>query len=327
MRWLGTRVYRPAGVRGAKTGWPAKQGSPTGPSEGYAAWLVAPPTNSRARQAADFRLDGQRLAYSTYGEGERTTVLLPGLLLSQKMQAPLASRLAARGNRVITMDPLGHGASSRPRDSWRYSMSAFARQTVALLDHLELDRAVVGGTSLGANISLEIAAQAPERLAGMIVEMPVLDNAIPACGAAFTPLLFALKFGEPAMRALARGARVVPRGPLPFLAEIGLDWISQDPAPSAAVLGGILYGRVAPDHNERCRFQTPALVIGHPRDPLHPFSDAGMLASELPNGRLVNAHSVFELRVRPERLTAKIAAFVDRCWDTAAGSSAAAAVA
>lgn len=276
---------------------------------------------------AHFRLDGQRLAYTIYGEGSRTTVLLPGLLLSQKMQVPLARRLAARGNRVVTMDPLGHGESSRPRDVWRYSMSSFARETVALLDHLSLDQAIVGGTSLGANITLEVAAQAPERLAGMIVEMPVLDNAIPACAAAFTPLLFALKFGEPAMRALARGARAVPRRPLPFLTQIGLDWISQDPAPSAAVLGGILYGRVAPDRNERRTFQAPTLVIGHPRDPVHPFSDAGMLVSELPNGQLINAHSILELRVRPERLTAKIAAFVDGCWDAAGSPPAQAAVA
>ncbi len=274
---------------------------------------------------AHFRFDGQRIAYTVYGQGPRTTVLLPGLLLSQKMQAPLARQLSERGNRVITMDPLGHGESSRPQQAWHYSMSAFARQTIALLDHLEVDRAVVGGTSLGANITLEVAADAPERVAGMLVEMPVLDNAIAACGAVFTPLLFALKFGEPAMRALAAVAGAVPRAPLPFLAEIGLDWISQDPAPSAAVLSGILYGRVAPDHNERCRLQAPALIIGHPRDPVHPFSDAGMLASELPNGRLVDAHSILELRVRPQRLTAKIARFVEACWDGAEAPAARAA--
>ncbi|MFZ1992499.1 MAG: alpha/beta hydrolase [Solirubrobacteraceae bacterium] len=276
---------------------------------------------------AEFHLDGQRLAYTVYGDGSRTTVLLPGLLLSQTMQAPLAQRLAARGNRVVTLDPLGHGASSRPREQWRYSISAFAQQTVSLLDHLGIDRAVVGGPSLGANISLEVALQAPERLAGMVVEMPVLDNAIAACAAAFTPLLLALKFGEPGMRALARAARAVPRRRLPLLAQVGLDWIAQDPGPSAAVLGGILYGRAAPSHYERCRVQTPALVIGHPRDPVHPFSDAGMLAKELPNARLVNAHSILELRVKPERLTGKIAAFVHQCWeaDDASAQSAAAA--
>src|SRR5947209_3728345 len=164
-----------------------------------------------------FRHQGQRLAYAVWGEAERTTVLLPALLLSQKMQAPLARQLARRGNRVITFDPLGHGASDRPRDMWRYSMSAFARQAVALLDHLELEQAVVGGTSMGANITLELAALAPERLRGMVIEMPVLDNAIPACAAAFTPLLFALTFGERVMRVIARGAGAVPRGRVPFL--------------------------------------------------------------------------------------------------------------
>ena len=46
------------------------------------------------------------------------------------------------------------------------------------------------------------------------------------------------------MGALARGARVVPRRGVPFLLQIGLDCVSQDPGPSASVLGGILYGRV-----------------------------------------------------------------------------------
>ena len=111
---------------------------------------------------------------------------------------------------MITFDPLGHGASDRPQDMTRYSMSAFARQAVALLDHLDIDQAVVGGTSLGANITLEVALIAPERLRGMIIEMPVLDNAIPACAAAFTPLLFALTFGEPVMKRVARLARAIP---------------------------------------------------------------------------------------------------------------------
>ncbi len=261
-----------------------------------------------------FRFDGQRLAYSVYGRGSRTTVLLPGLLLSQRMQEPIARELARRGNRVITFDPLGHGVSDRPKDMWRYSMSAFAEQTVALLDHLEVEEAVVGGTSMGANVTLEVAALAPERLKGMLIEMPVLDNAIPACAGAFAPLLLGLTLGAPVARALARVARAVPRGPVPFLAELGLDAMGQDPGPSAAVLQGIIFGRTAPHRRERVTFEAPALVIGHPRDPIHPFSDADMLAAELPNGQLVDANSIIELRVRPARLTAVIAAFVDECW-------------
>jgi len=258
--------------------------------------------------------DGQRLAYTVHGRGSRTTVLTPGLLCNQRMQERLARDLASRGNRVVTLDFLGHGDSDRPRQMWRYSMSAFARQTIALLDHLELEEAVVGGTSLGANVTLELASIAPERLRGMIIEMPVLDNAIPACAAAFTPLLFALTFGAPAMRLLALAARVARPEKTPFLAELVLDWIAQDPQPSSAVLQGIIFGRTAPGHIERQALQTPALVIGHPRDPVHPFSDADMLAGELPNGRLIDANSIVELRVRPARLTTKIAEFVDDCW-------------
>jgi pimeloyl-ACP methyl ester carboxylesterase len=198
---------------------------------------------------------------------------------------------------------------------WRYSMSAFAKQAVVLLDHLEIDEAIVGGTSLGANITLEVASIAPERVRGMIIEMPVLDHAIPACAAAFTPLLFALTFGRPVMELIARGARRVPRAVVPLLVELGLDMFSQDPGPSGAILQGILFGHTAPDHPMRQTFQAPALVIGHPRDPVHPFSDADMLAHELPHGRLLHAESIVELRTRPERLTAQIADFVDECWE------------
>jgi pimeloyl-ACP methyl ester carboxylesterase len=270
---------------------------------------------------AYFSYEDHRLAYTIHGEGTRTTVLLPGLLLSQKMQTRLATDLASHGNRVVTLDFLGHGASDRPEEMGRYSMPEFARQAVALLDHLKLEQAVVGGTSLGANVTLEVATLAPERLRGMIIEMPVLDKAIPACAAAFTPLLLALTLGEPAMKLLARGARAVPRQFVPFVAELVLDWVAQDPGPSGAVLQGILFGRTAPERAVRQSFKAPALVIGHPRDPLHPFSDADMLAAELPNARLIDANSIIELRVSPERLTGKIAEFVDECWGESAARS------
>jgi pimeloyl-ACP methyl ester carboxylesterase len=271
---------------------------------------------------AYFRHEGQRLAYTVHGHGDRTTVLMPGLLLSQKMQIPLARRLAREGNRVVTFDPLGHGASDRPRDMWRYSMRQFAEQTLALLDHLELDQAIVGGTSLGANVTLEVAARAPERLRGMLIEMPVLDNAIPACAAFFTPLLFALTFGEPLMARVARLARRMQGRRLPLLLELTLDSVAQDPGPSGAVLQGIIFGRTAPHRSERRTFEAPALIIGHPRDPVHPFSDADMLAGELPGARLLRANSIIELRTRPARLTAQIAEFVDDCWSPASVRSA-----
>jgi pimeloyl-ACP methyl ester carboxylesterase len=170
------------------------------------------------------------------------------------------------------------------------------------------------GTSLGANTTLEIASQAPERLRGMVVEMPVLDNALLSCALAFTPLLVGLTFGEPLMRLVQRAARAVPEDRVPWFANVGLDMVRQDPAPSAAVLQGLFFGRTAPHRAQRRQMTPPALVIGHRRDPVHPFSDSGMLVDELPNARLLEANSIVELRFSPERLTGEIAAFLDECW-------------
>ena len=265
---------------------------------------------------ATVRFAGQRLAYTEYGprDSARTTILIHGLLLSQRMNENLAAALAARDNHVITLDLLGHGRSDRPRDMWRYSMQQFAEQVVGAMDALEIDEAVVMGTSLGANTALEVAAAAPERLRGMIVEMPVLDNALVACAIAFAPLLVGLTLGEPLARAGSLLARLIPHRAVPFWLDVGLDTVRQDPGPSAAVLQGLFFGRTAPPRSERRLIKTPALVIGHHRDPVHPFSDAGMLVEELANGQLIEASSILELRLTPERLTTEIAGFIDDCW-------------
>jgi pimeloyl-ACP methyl ester carboxylesterase len=261
-----------------------------------------------------FEHGGRRLAYTEHGEGARACVLLHGLLLSQKMHEPLARRLAERGHRVITMDLLGHGQSDRPRDMTAYSMTVFGEQTIALLDHLGLEEAVLGGTSLGANTTLEAAVLAPQRVRGMVVEMPVLDNALLACAIAFTPLMVALTFGEAVMRIVQAGAKRVPTAGGPLLADLTLDYVRQDPGPSAAVIQGLLFGRAAPPKAARERLEAPALVIGHRRDPIHPFSDSDALVDELPNARLVEASHIYELLVTPQRLTNEIAAFLDECW-------------
>jgi len=283
---------------------------------------------------ASFRFHGQRIAYTEFGAGlaaltsagtrgktarrttasKRPVILVHGLLLSQKMDRPLAEDLAAHGNHVITVDLLGHGESDRPRDMWRYSMHSFGEQLVALMDHLEIPEAVVMGTSLGANAALQVAATAPERLRGMVIEMPVLDNGLLASALTFTPILVALTFGEPLMKRVATVAKAVPRRLLPYYGNVVLDLVRQDPGPGGALLQGLFFGRIAPHRNERRKFKTPALILGHRRDPVHPFSDAGMLAEEMPHARLIEADSLVELRLRPERLTEEIAGFLEDVW-------------
>ncbi len=251
---------------------------------------------------------GHRIAYDVYGEGENVIVLVHGLLMNRRMYERLGPELAARGNRVIAVDLLGHGRSDRPVDPRLYNMTAFAEQVRALIDHLELDAPVVGGTSLGANVGLEFASRHPERARGLFIEMPVLDNALLGAAMIFTPMLMVLRFGQAVLRRVAAGARRIPR--TVGLVDIGLDWVRQDPEPSRAVLEGILFGRTAPPRAEREALPMPALIVGHPSDPLHPFSDADMLAEEMPGGRLVDANSILEWRLNPGRLDDELSRFL-----------------
>ena len=285
-----------------------------------------------------FAFEGHRIAYTEFGGGpaavtpagargrtaprspaaSRPLILVHGLMLSQEMNRPLAEHLAALGNRVITVDLLGHGKSDRPRDMWKYSMAIYSEEIVALMDHLELEEAAVMGTSLGANSALEVAARHPERLRAMVIEMPVLDNGLLGSALTFTPLLVALTFGEPVMKLVARTTRAVPRRILPHFGNVMLDVFRQEPGPGGALLQGLFFGRIAPPRSERRTFKTRTLVLGHQRDPVHPFSDAGMLAQEMPNARLIEAESLIELRTKPDRLVGEIAAFLDEAWSAPA---------
>jgi pimeloyl-ACP methyl ester carboxylesterase len=259
-----------------------------------------------------FQYHGHRITYDVHGSGERVMVLVHGLLMNRRMYDTLAPEIASRSYRVVTVDLLGHGRSDRIADRQIYSMTAFADQVLALLNHLELEAPVVGGTSLGANVGLEFAAHHPERAGGLFIEMPVLEDALLGAALIFTPVLLGLRFGTPLLKGVAAITRQIPRSN--YLVDIGLDWIRQDPEPSRAVLEGILYGRTAPTAEERLALDHRALVVGHPNDPLHPFSDADMLVEEMGNARLVDANSILEWRLTPERLTNELAAFLDEVY-------------
>ena len=259
-----------------------------------------------------FRYNGQRISYADHGEGERILLLIHGLLMNRHMYDQLAPEMASRGIRVITIDLLGHGASDMPFDMRAYSMSSFADQVAALIDHLKLDRPVVGGTSLGANVSLEMAARHPKAARALFIEMPVLDNALVAAGAIFLPIMIALRAGRIPLSLFAALVKRIPR--THYLVDIALDWMRRPPEASRAVLEGLFFGRVAPPREERQLIGVPALVIGHQADPLHPFSDSDMLVEELPRARLVNAESIFEWRISPGRLDDELADFITEVY-------------
>jgi pimeloyl-ACP methyl ester carboxylesterase len=145
-----------------------------------------------------------------------------------------------------------------------------------------------------------------------VLDMPVLEAALPAAAAAFVPLALALRISQRTMRVVATITRRIPR--THHLADLMIDFVRRDPAASLAVLDGLIFGRVAPPIADRRALPHPTLVIGHPSDPIHPFSDADRIARELPHARLVTASSIAEWRVRPQRLDRELLAFLDEVW-------------
>ncbi len=262
---------------------------------------------------AAFTHEGHRLVYDEFGSGERLVVYMHGLLLDSQLNRGIASALAERGNRVVLLDLLGHGRSDRPTHASEYRIDSYASQVFGLLDELGESSAVLGGLSLGANVSLFAAAQEPERVKGLVLEMPVLEWAVPSAAIAFVPLLLAAHYGRPVMRVLSDAVRHVPQtrwGPLNSFLHAG----SLPPEVMASIMHGVLVGPVAPTHEQRSRIPAPTLVLAHRNDLIHPFDDAVNLVKQMPHARLERARSPLELRLRPERLTDCIASFLESTY-------------
>jgi pimeloyl-ACP methyl ester carboxylesterase len=254
-----------------------------------------------------------RLSYETYGSGDRVLVWLHGLLLDANLSRGLARRLAARGNRVVLLDLLGHGRSDKPRHAGPNRMDLYADQLLCLLDELGVDQVVLGGVSLGTNVSLLATVRAPEKVRGLVLEMPVLEWAAPAAALVFAPLLLEVHYARAGLRLVSRVAARLPASGLGPLDSI-ISAAASDPDETAAVLHGVLLGPIAPTIDQRRSITAPALVLGHGIDLIHSFADAKRLARQLPDARLIRTRTFAELWVHPGRLTAEISEFLDRVW-------------
>lgn len=261
---------------------------------------------------------GYQLAYEIWGDVRGVPFLfMHGLLLDSLMNRELARRFADEGYRVILLDFLGHGASDRPAEADEHRIAFLAEQALACLDALGIDQAVIGGCSLGANATLHVAAKAPERCLGLLVEMPVMERSTTFTGIALLPVATATRYFKWGVRPVLRAIGRLPR-PRFEAAASALNAASAEPEVISAVLNGYLVGAVVPPRRERMNITAPTLIIAHGWDRMHKFYDSAKLASEIPGAELIRARTILELRTYPEKLWPEIR---DRCRHLFGGGS------
>jgi pimeloyl-ACP methyl ester carboxylesterase len=118
--------------------------------------------------------DGVSLAVEDAGEGT-PVVLLHGLTATRRYVVMGSSFLGRSGHRVVSYDARGHGKSSPAADRAAYRYEDLVGDLEAVLDALEIDRAVLAGASMGAHTLLRFALDKPDRVGGLVVITPAFD--------------------------------------------------------------------------------------------------------------------------------------------------------
>ena len=195
------------------------------------------------------------------------------------------------GRRLVCLECRGHGATIPLGEPDRLTFATFAADVLALMDHLDIERALVGGVSMGAGVAARIALDHPERLTGLILVRPAwLDAPHPenlqimeiVAGLLqqhdTDDALTALE-GDPSYQAIAAQA--------PSAADSLRGQFSRHLARErAAVLQRMPADQPLPNGSRWADITTPTLVIATRGDPIHPFAIAEAIAARIPTPRL-----------------------------------------
>lgn len=232
------------------------------------------------------RINHFDMAYDDAGQGP-AVILIHGFPLCRAMWQDQSEALVKAGYRVITPDLRGFGDSEATTEGYR--MDQLADDVAALMDHLGIDHAVVGGMSMGGYVLHSLLerhgkkvsaalfmvtrsgadnAEAKEKRTALAGKVEKGDSGAPAT--VFEPILFA----EETLK-----KRV-------DLVQKVRQWMV-DTAPEALV-GALAGMRDRKDYlPELSRYALPALVIGGELDICIPPDNARETARRLPRAQLV----------------------------------------
>jgi len=230
-------------------------------------------------------INGISLAYDDHGSGT-AVVLIHGFPLCRKMWRPQFNCLPDAGFRLVTPDLRGFGESDAPVGP--YSIDLFADDMVELLDHLDIDRAVVGGMSMGGYVLFNLLERYPERITAACF-LTTRANADDEAGRARRLQLAqeVMKFGPQAIadsfeQILFAGESLRER---PKLVGEVYGWMTG--TDSRGLAGGLLAMRERKDYTPLLgSFTLPALAIGAEEDKAAPPEKAREIAAGIPGCRL-----------------------------------------
>jgi 3-oxoadipate enol-lactonase len=240
---------------------------------------LADPSTVRGMPYAE--VNGQRIYYQDTGGDGAPVILAHGFLMDRSMFGPQVEAL--RGDhRVITWDERGFGDTTYDGEPFSYWDSA--NDCLGLLDHLGIERAVVGGMSQGGFISLRTALLAPERVRGLILLNTQAGTEDPAVIPLYQGMVDSWVADGPTEELAGTIAGLIVGTP-----ELNTTWVAKWQSRDKTTLGQPGTTLLARDDvtDRLGEIQAPALVVHGSVDAAISVDHAERLAQGLPNGKLV----------------------------------------
>jgi pimeloyl-ACP methyl ester carboxylesterase len=261
-------------------------------------------------------VNGFELHYEVSGEGP-PLVWLHGLMGSIERERQFREGvhgLERRGVRLIAYDARGHGASGYTSNEADYTWQSHAADMLALLDHLGLERAHIGGGSMGAGVAICVAIDHPERVNKLVLlAPPPMADSIAVAQQIFGA--FATLIESQGIERAVEVALMLPpfagmKDSAPEEYKRTRRWLlTLDPTATPLAIRGLLNDSQLPDQRLG-EIRAPALVVGHPDDPVHPQSSAERLRDAIAGAELVMAPDMNYYRDHGDELLDQVAAFL-----------------
>ncbi|MEX1255574.1 MAG: alpha/beta hydrolase [Dehalococcoidia bacterium] len=262
------------------------------------------------------RINGIDIHYEISGEGP-AVVFLHGLMGSIDRSRAVGDGLDGleqRGFRLITYDARGHGASGFTENEADYTWEAHSRDLLGLLDHFGVERAAIGGGSMGAGVSYTFALAHPERVEKlMLIALPPLGEGFEPAKqmfGGFAQLIegLGLEKAVQVVMQLPEYVKMRERDPEEF-ARLR-DWLLRmQPRGIIFAMRGLVNGPPLAD-GRFGEIAAPALITAHPDDLLHPIASGQRAHAAIAGSRLMVAPSLLYYRDHRGELLDAVATFL-----------------